>query len=202
MARTPDAGAAVEPFRSQVPGAVLEDLAVRLDRTIWPTPAGLVGDHWRDGPDPDFLQSLAGYWRTGFDWRRQEHLINGFPQVTVAVEGARLHAVHVKGRGPDPLPIVLTHGWPSTFTEFVKIIPQLTNPARHGADRGDAFDGVVPSLPGYPLTAGQSGASLACGSSSWPSSAISVSLLTAATSAATSPTGSPWNIPPSWSAST
>jgi len=138
---------AISPFRIEVPQATLDDLRDRLARTRWPdaAPTGA----WSQGTDPDYLRTLTSYWETEFDWRSTERRLNAFPQFRVEVEGLPIHFLHVRGRGPKPLPLVLTHGWPSSFAEFQKIIPLLTDPAANGADANDAFDIIVPSLPGY-----------------------------------------------------
>jgi pimeloyl-ACP methyl ester carboxylesterase len=137
----------VERFAVEVPQATLDDLAERLSRIRWP--GELNGPGWEDGTSSAFLRELVGWWRTGFDWRAQEAAINRFPQFQATVDGLGLHYVHVRGRGPAPLPLVLTHGWPSTFYELLPLVPLLTDPAGHGGDAADAFDVVIPSLPGY-----------------------------------------------------
>src|SRR6185436_16987056 len=97
----------------------------------------------------EYLRALAEYWRDGFDWRAEEAAINALPQVEVSVGGLRLHAVHQRGHGPRPLPLLVTHGWPGSFLEMTKILPLLADPGTHGGDPRDAFDVLVPSLPGY-----------------------------------------------------
>jgi microsomal epoxide hydrolase len=138
---------AVRPFTVAVPDGVLDDLHRRLDATLWPVPVQDAG--WDYGTDVDFLQDLCDYWRHGYDWRAAEAAINAWPQHLVDVDGLDIHCVHVRGVGPDPLPVVLTHGWPSSFYEMYKVIAPLSDPARFGADPADAFHVVVPSLPGY-----------------------------------------------------
>ena len=130
-----------------LPDSLLADLNRRLDATRWPDE--IEGAGWSQGTDLAYMRALAAYWRQGFDWRRQEAALNALPQVRVAVDGLRIHAVHIRGRGPKPLPLVITHGWPGSFVEMVKIVPLLTDPAAHGGSADDAFDVVVPSLPGY-----------------------------------------------------
>jgi pimeloyl-ACP methyl ester carboxylesterase len=137
----------VERFAVDVPQATLDDLDARLARTRWP--GELDGAGWEDGTSPAFLQELVGWWQTGFDWRAQEAAINRFPQFRATVDGIGLHFVHVRGKGPAPLPLVLTHGWPSTFYELLPLVPLLTDPTSYGGDPADAFDVVIPSLPGY-----------------------------------------------------
>jgi pimeloyl-ACP methyl ester carboxylesterase len=139
------------PFAIHVPDAVLDDLSERLARGRWPRDSR--GPAWSEGVDGDFLRDLVGYWREGFDWRAQEHALNHLSHFCADVEEVRLHFVHERGRGPDPLPLILTHGWPSTFYELVPLIPLLTDPGGHGGDPDDAFDVVIPSLPGYGFSA-------------------------------------------------
>jgi pimeloyl-ACP methyl ester carboxylesterase len=137
----------LERFRVDVPQATLDDLQQRLSRTRWPDE--LDGSSWEDGTSLAYLRELVGWWQTGFDWRAQEAAINRFPQFRATVDGVGLHYVHVRGRGPAPLPLVVTHGWPSTFYELLPLVPLLTDPAGHGGDAADAFNVVIPSLPGY-----------------------------------------------------
>jgi pimeloyl-ACP methyl ester carboxylesterase len=137
----------VERFTVAVPQATLDDLAERLARARWP--GELDGPGWEDGTSPAFLRELVGWWQTGFDWRAQEAAINRYPQFRATVDGVGLHFVQVRGKGPAPLPLVLTHGWPSTFYELLPLVGLLTDPASHGGDPADAFDVVIPSLPGY-----------------------------------------------------
>ncbi len=140
----------IEPFAIAVPDAVLGDLADRLARTRWPDQLECVG--WGDGVDRSYLESLVAYWRTRFDWRRHEAELNTLPQFRATVCGIGLHFVHVRGVGPSPMPIVLTPGWPSWFAELRAVIPLLTDPARYGGDPADAFDVVIPAIPGYPFS--------------------------------------------------
>jgi pimeloyl-ACP methyl ester carboxylesterase len=137
----------LERFTVEVPQDVLDDLAERLARTGWP--GTLDGPGWEDGTSPAYLRELVGWWRTGFDWRAQEASINRCRHFRATVDGVGLHFVHERGKGPAPLPLVLTHGWPSTFYELLPLVPLLTDPASHGGDPADAFDVVIPSLPGY-----------------------------------------------------
>src|SRR6266478_5598860 len=95
------------------------------------------------------MPSQSAYWRDGFDWRAQEARLNRFPQVMVEIAGIDMHALHVPGNGPNPLPLLLLHGWPGSVFEFLDIIPRLTDPALFGGDPADAFTVVAPSLPGY-----------------------------------------------------
>ncbi len=139
-----------EPFTLSVPEAAIEDLRSRLGRTRFPdqTP----GDPWAYGTDVDWLQELVRYWGNEFDWRAAETRLNAFPQFKVPVSGIDLHFLHVQGQGPDPLPLLLSHGWPGSVFEFLQLIPRLTDPARFGGDAADAVTVVAPSLPGYGLS--------------------------------------------------
>ena len=140
-----------KPFALHVDNTVLDDLRQRLDRARWPDEPPDATD-WKYGTDLGYLKGLVEYWRTGFDWRRQEAALNAFPQFTAPVAGIDLHFLHVPGVGPDPTPLLLSHGWPGSIWEFHKIIPMLTDPARFGGDPADAFTVVTPSLPGYTLS--------------------------------------------------
>jgi microsomal epoxide hydrolase len=137
----------VEPFRIQVPDAVLTDLRERLARTRFPD-AG-PGEPWKYGTDVAYLRELVTYWRDRYDWRKHEAALNAFPQWKAQVAGLGIHFIHQRGKGPKPLPLVITHGWPGSVAEFTKIIGPLTDPAAHGGDPADAFDVVAPSMPGY-----------------------------------------------------
>ncbi len=141
---------AVTPFSLSVPDAAIEDLRERLGRTRFPDQAP--GDPWAYGTDVDYLRGLADYWRTGFDWRAQEAQLNAFPQFKVPLHDIDLHYLHVPGKGPNPCPLLLMHGWPGSVFEFMDLIPRLTDPASFGGDPADAFTVVAPSLPGYGLS--------------------------------------------------
>jgi pimeloyl-ACP methyl ester carboxylesterase len=135
------------PFRVGVADTTLQDLQRRLARTRFDPEDGAVD--WEAGTSPAYLRQLVAYWRSGYDWRAQETAINRFAHFHAVSRGVKVHFIHERGRGPRPLPIVLTHGYPDSFLRFLKLIPLLTDPAAHGGDAGDAFDVVVPSLPGY-----------------------------------------------------
>lgn len=134
-------------FTINVPEDVLVDLGHRLDATRWPDELENAG--WEYGANLAYMRSLTDYWRKAYDWRRQEAALNALPQYRIALDGLHIHFVHVRGKGPAPVPIIITHGWPGCFVEMVKLIPLLTDPAAHGGNPEDAFDVVVPSLPGY-----------------------------------------------------
>jgi len=137
----------IDPFKISIPDAAIADLRERLGRTRWPDQPEDAG--WELGTDLAYLKELVEYWRTGFDWRRQEQVLNAFPQFRAKVGDETIHFIHLRGKGPKPLPLVVTHGWPGSFVEMVKLIPLLADPTAHGSDAADAFDVVVPSLPGY-----------------------------------------------------
>ena len=145
---------AVEPFEVAVPQQTLDDLAERLARTRWPLDVDN-GD-WRYGTERGYLEELVAHWRGGYDWRAHERAMNGLAHFRADLDGVPVHFVRAPGAGPDPLPLILTHGWPWTFWDFQKVIGPLSDPAAHGGDPADAFEVVVPSLPGFgfstPLT--------------------------------------------------
>ena len=137
----------IRPFRVEVPQDDLDDLRERLARTRWADE--VEGAGWDYGTSLGYLRELTDYWREGFDWRAQEEAINRFTNFRATIGGFGLHFIHERGEGPNPLPILLAHGWPDSFYRFHKLIPLLTDPARYGGDPADSFDVVVPSLPGY-----------------------------------------------------
>lgn len=138
------------PFKLRIPDADIADLRVRLARSRFPDQAP--GDAWAYGTDVAYLRGLVEYWRDGFDWRAEEAALNAFPQFRAGIDGLDLHYLHVDGVGPNPMPLLLLHGWPGSVFEFLEIIPLLTDPARFGGDARDAFTVVAPSLPGYGLS--------------------------------------------------
>ena len=142
--------ASPRPFRLHVAEADIADLRERLARTRWPDQAP--GPAWATGTDITWLRGLVDYWRDGFDWRAQEARLNAFAQFKAPVAGIELHWLQAEGRGPAPMPLLLSHGWPGSVFEFLEIIPLLTDPAAHGGDAADAFTVVAPSLPGYGLS--------------------------------------------------
>lgn len=137
----------VQPFALHTPDSVLSDLKHRLTNTRWPDE--IPGTNWSYGADLTYMKELADYWLTQFDWRAQENAINALSHFRADVGGFGIHFIHERGRGPEVLPLVITHGWPGSFLEMLKIIPRLTDPKSFGGDARDAFDVVVPSLPGY-----------------------------------------------------
>ncbi|MGO9829050.1 MAG: epoxide hydrolase family protein [Myxococcaceae bacterium] len=129
-----------QPFRLDIPEESLRDLRERLSRTRWPDEPPL--PPWQTGASLDAVKSLCQYWQTGFDWRAQEARLNAFPQFTVSLFGTRVHFLHVKGKRPDAMPLLLSHGWPGSVFEFLRLIPLLQ----------EDFTLVIPSLPGFPLS--------------------------------------------------
>jgi pimeloyl-ACP methyl ester carboxylesterase len=137
----------VRPFTIDVSDATLDDLRQRLLRTRWPD--DIQRGRGEYGPDVRFMDALVRYWISSFDWRTHERALNELPQGVAEIDGLSIHFVHLRGIGPAPMPIVLTHGWPGSFVELLDVARQLADPASHGADARDAFDVVVPSLPGF-----------------------------------------------------
>ena len=136
-----------DEYEIRVDDAQLEDLRRRLDLTRWPDALDDAG--WDYGTDAGYARELARYWAHDFDWRAQEAALNALPNRRSVIDGVGIHYIHVPGKGPSPMPLVLSHGWPSSFYEFCGMAGALSDPAAHGGDPADAFDVVIPSLPGY-----------------------------------------------------
>ncbi len=143
----PPASEAVAEFRLAIPAAALDDLRARLAATRWPEKE-TVGD-WSEGVPLAKMKALAAYWRSGYDLRRLERRLNAVPQYRTQIDGLGIHFLHVRSKHPHALPIVLTHGWPGSVVEFLKVVGPLTDPTAHGGKADDAFHIVVPSLPGF-----------------------------------------------------
>jgi microsomal epoxide hydrolase len=137
----------VVPFRIQTSAAALDDLKQRLRQARFPD--ALAGTGWNYGTDLDYLKELTAYWRDRYDWRARERRLNQLPQFTTSIDGLDIHFVHWRSSAANALPIVMIHGWPGSFLEFVKISDLLVNPGRHGGSDADAFHVVAVSLPGY-----------------------------------------------------
>lgn len=137
----------IKPFTINISQAALDDLQYRLEHTQWPDQ--LPGEGWSRGVPVSYLKALTDYWRSGFDWRKQEAALNAFPQFTTEIDGQTIHFLHVRSPEPEAKALLLLHGYPSSFVEFMKIIGPLTDPRAYGGDPADAFHVVVPSLPGY-----------------------------------------------------
>ena len=145
----------IKPFTISLRPAVLDDLRERLENTRWPDePAGA---GWDYGASLGYMRRLMDYWHEDFDWPAQERALNAFPHFLAQIDEQPIHFIHVRGRGPNPMPIVVTHGWPSSFVEMLKLIPLLADPGAHGGDPADAFDVVVPSLPGFAFSQSRPG---------------------------------------------
>jgi pimeloyl-ACP methyl ester carboxylesterase len=142
--------AAIRPFRVEVPQADLDDLRRRVAATRWPSKE-LVADP-SQGVQLATLQALARYWATDYDWRRAEARLNALPQFTTQIDGVDVHFLHVRSRHANALPLVITHGWPGSVVELLETVGPLTDPPAHGGRAEDAFDLVLPSLPGYGLS--------------------------------------------------
>lgn len=137
----------MRPFQIKLPQQTLDDLQARLTNTRWPDEMSDTG--WELGTNLSYLKELVQYWQQGFDWRKQEKMLNQFAHFRTEVDGFGLHFIHERGKGENPMPLLLSHGWPDSFYRFYKLIPLLTDPAAHGGRAEDTFDVVVPSLPGY-----------------------------------------------------
>jgi pimeloyl-ACP methyl ester carboxylesterase len=142
-----DSDATIRPFHVHVPDAALEDLRRRIAATRWPD-RETVTDR-SQGAQLTRLQELVRYWGTGYDWRKAEASLNVLPQFTTNIDGIDIHFIHVRSRHKNALPVIITHGWPGSLFEFIKVVGPLTDPTAHGGSAADAFDVVIPSIPGY-----------------------------------------------------
>nr|WP_309491482.1 alpha/beta fold hydrolase [Trinickia mobilis] len=143
----PPTSEAVTPFQVAIPTAAVQDLKVRLAATRFPEKE-TVGD-WSEGVPLAKMKALVEYWRSGYDMRRIERRLNSVPQYRTQIDGLGIHFLHVRSKHQNALPIILTHGWPGSVIEFLKVIEPLTDPTAHGGTPDDAFHVVVPSLPGF-----------------------------------------------------
>jgi len=137
----------VHSFRIDIAQTEIDWLHRRLDETRWPAP--LPCDGWDTGVPVSWLRELVEYWRRDYDWRAAEYELNQIPQFTTVIDGQQIYFMHVRSPEDDALPLILTHGWPGSVVEFLDVIGPLTDPAAHGGDRSDAFDVVIPALPGF-----------------------------------------------------
>jgi pimeloyl-ACP methyl ester carboxylesterase len=144
---TASGAAAIKPFSVHFADEALADLRRRISAMRWPEKE-IVTDHSQGVPLAT-MQKLARYWETEYDWRKVEARLNALPQFTTEIDGVDIHFIHVRSTYPNALPIIVTHGWPGSIIEQLKIIGPLTNPPAHGGSASDAFDVVIPSLPGY-----------------------------------------------------
>jgi len=138
-----------QTFKSEITEAELDDLQRRLDATRWPDPAPDTQMDFSRGVPLPYLQELTDYWRHDYDWRAQEARLNEIPQFTAEIDGQRIHYLHVRSSEADALPLLIAHGYPSSVVEFMDLIGPLSDPRSHGGDPRDAFDLVIPSLPGF-----------------------------------------------------
>jgi len=137
----------MRPFKVQIPQAALDDLRRRVAATRWPDKETVADQS--QGVQLGKFQELVRYWGTGYDWRKAEAKLNALPQFMTTIDGVDIHFIHVRSRQPNALPVIITHGWPGSVIEQLKIIGPLTDPIAHGGSAQDAFDVVIPSLPGY-----------------------------------------------------
>jgi pimeloyl-ACP methyl ester carboxylesterase len=137
----------IQPFRIQIPQADLDDLRSRLARTRWPSE--IAGAGWQRGVPLDYLKELTAYWENEYNWRAAEAELNQYPQFTTEIDGANIHFLHIQSPEPNALPLILIHGWPGSFVEFLDVIGPLSDPRAHGGDPADAFHLVIPSMPNF-----------------------------------------------------
>ena len=137
----------IRPFRVNVPQEQLDDLRRRVQATRWPEPETV--DDRSQGAQLAKIQDLVRYWGTDYDWRKAEAKLNALNQFVTEIDGLDIHFIHVRSRQPNALPLIMTHGWPGSVLELIKVIGPLTDPTSHGGRAEDAFDMVVPSMPGY-----------------------------------------------------
>src|SRR6266700_975011 len=136
-----------QPFKVHISQETLDNLRTRLEQTRWPDE--IEGAGWDYGTNLAYLKTLVNYWQNDFDWRTQEQAINRFSRFKANIDGLNIHFIHERGKGPNPIPLLLLHGWPSSFIQMLKILPLLTDPASYGGDPADSFDIIAASLPGY-----------------------------------------------------
>jgi pimeloyl-ACP methyl ester carboxylesterase len=147
VAAATDNDAFTRTFKVEVPEADLAELRRRIVATRWPEREPVPDAS--QGVQLGTLQKLARYWATEYDWRKLEARLNALPQFITEIDGLDIHFIHVRSKHPTAMPLIVTHGWPGSIVEQLKIIDPLTNPTAHGASDADAFDVVIPSLPGY-----------------------------------------------------
>ena len=137
----------ITPFKVDIPQAQLDDLKTRLANTRWPDQEPV--NDWSQGAPLNTVKSLCEYWQHNYDWRRCERELNSHPQFTTDIDGLKIHFLHIRSPHDNAMPMIMTHGWPGSILEFMKVIGPLTNPTAHGGSAEDAFHLVIPSLPGY-----------------------------------------------------
>ena len=156
MSSTAETATEIRPLRVDIPEEKLTDLRRRIAATQWPDKETVADQS--QGVPLAAMQQLARYWATGYDWRRCEAELNARPQFITEIDGLDIHFIHVRSRHEDALPVIVNHGWPGSVIEQLKIIGLLTDPTAHGASAADAFDVVIPSMPGYGFSAKPAGA--------------------------------------------
>ncbi|MEO8780028.1 MAG: epoxide hydrolase family protein [Rhodanobacter sp.] len=154
----------IQQYTIDIDAQAIDDLRLRLARTRWPDE--MLGSGWRNGTDLAYLRQLVEYWLDEFDWRAQEARLNRLSHYRTVIDDVPIHFVHERGQGKNPLPLIMTHGWPGSFLEMEKILPRLTHPDRFGGAEEDAFDVVIPSVPGFgfsvrPVLGGMNGRKVA-----------------------------------------
>ena len=137
----------ITPFAIHITPDALHDLRLRLQSTRWPDEIDQAG--WSYGANLGYMKELVRHWSHDFSWEKQENRLNSYPQYQTTIDGLKIHFIHAKGKSPKTIPLLMTHGWPSSFTEMLKIIPMLTEPKKFGYDTEYSFDVIVPSLPGF-----------------------------------------------------
>jgi pimeloyl-ACP methyl ester carboxylesterase len=151
MSTSIDTATEIRPFHVEFPEEAIDDLRRRIAATRWPSKE-LVGDR-SQGVQLATAQALAGYWLDGYDWRKCEAKLNALPQFITEIDGVDVHFIHVRSEHENALPVIITHGWPGSIIEMLEVIGPLTDPTAHGGSAADAFDVVIPSIPGYGLSA-------------------------------------------------
>src|SRR5215467_11007584 len=151
MTSTAETATGIRPFHIDIPEEKLTDLRRRITATQWPEKE-TVADQSQGVPLAT-MQELARYWATEYDWRKCEASLNALPQFTTEIDGVDVHFIHVRSQHENALPLIITHGWPGSVIELLGVIGPLTDPAAHGGSADDAFDLVVPSMPGYGFSA-------------------------------------------------
>lgn len=139
----------ISPFHIDIPQVEVDELRRRLGDTRYADPLPAANNDWSRGAPDSWLRELVDYWRDGFDWRAMEQRLNAVPQFTADIEGQHIHFAHVRSSNPAATPLILIHGWPGSFLEFIHLLGPLTEPQNHGGDANDAFHVVIPSLPGF-----------------------------------------------------
>src|SRR5262249_25310184 len=142
-----ETGMTIQRFDIPYSAASDEDLRRRLAQTGWRDQ--IPGSHWDYGVSLDYMKEICRYWKDEFDWKRQTEKMSAFHHYRYASRRGAIHFIHERGKGSAPIPLLLTHGWPGSFLEMLKVIPMLADPASYGGDAADAFDVIVPSLPGF-----------------------------------------------------